>query len=340
MLNIVKQAMEAVQASKLELSQLKKALRQHLTMEQFQLVFVELIKNQDFHSVLKQLDARKFETKSTRIKVQHLVVQLIKTPDCVALATRAAIATAGACVFSNVVMFGIFAAFELIQLSRGHRTLLEFGKNMGEHATGLVSGTFGASAGLSVGVAVGTLFAPGIGTAIGGIIGSLIGGVVLDFFGRAIYRKIVPSNKTKIVEEYVTVEQELTKQELVEKAAEKFKIDINNATFEEAQTRFRRLLLANHPDKHPDVSEEEQKRLTAETADILACWYIVREYYKERGDVTDIDCDEGFIKICAYQILDFATKKWRTVRTYLPDLNFRREIDPTKEKIQELTIYV
>ena len=71
--NIVKQAMEAVGASKLKLSELRKELRQRLNMEQYQLVFVELIKNQDLYIVLKRLNTRKFVTKITVTQVQEMV---------------------------------------------------------------------------------------------------------------------------------------------------------------------------------------------------------------------------------------------------------------------------
>ena len=120
----------------------------------------------------------------------------------------------------------------------------------------------------------------------------------------------------------------------------KFHIDINSFTFEEAQARYRRILVANHPDKHPGASEEERKRLTAETADILACWLIIREYYNDRGDIVESDCEEGFIKTYAYQVLDMATQQWRTVRSYFDHVNFGREIYPTKERFKEITIYV
>ena len=213
-------------------------------------------------------------------------------------------------------------------------------KNIGEHAVGNVCGAAGALGGFQVGAAIGTFLAPGVGTVIGGVIGSIIGGLICDGAGRAIYRRFVPGKKTKTIENNVIEEHELTPRELAEKASSKFHIDINYDTFDEAQAKYRRHLLANHPDKHPNVAEEERKRLTAETADILACWNIIREYYKERGNDVESDCEEGFIKIFAYQIFDVATQHWRTVRTFFDHVKFGREIDPTKEKLTEIVIYV
>ena len=357
---IVQQAMKAVDASKLELRELTKALRRRHTMEQYQIVFVELIQNENLHSVLKQLDKRKFETRTMVTMVKQMVVRAIRSPDNVAIACRAGIATVGsaglellanglsafgtagfgACAVSNSLMFSIFTGIELYQCSKGLRSGSEAAKNIGEHAIGNACGAVGAWAGLKGGVCIGTIFAPGYGTVIGGLIGLLLGGLILDGSGRAIYRQIVPGKKTKTIENDVIEERELTPQELAEKAALKFHIDINYDTFDEAQAKYRRRLLANHPDKHPDVSEEDRKRLTAETADILACWNIIREYYKDRGDEVESDCEEGFIKIFAYQILDVATQHWRTVRTFFDHVDFGREIDPTKEKLKEIVIYV
>ena len=130
---IVQQAMKAVDASKLELRELKTALRRRLTMEQYQIVFVELIKNEDLHSVLKQLDKRKFETRTIVTTVKQMVVRAIRSPDSVAIASRAAVATVGsvgfdlmfhglsgfgsagfgACAVSNAVVFSIFTGIEI-----------------------------------------------------------------------------------------------------------------------------------------------------------------------------------------------------------------------------------
>ena len=289
-----------------------------------------------------------------------MIVQTIESPDSVAIASRAVVATVGsagfdlltngltgfgsagfgACAVSNTVMFLCFTGIEIFQWCIGLRFGSEVVKNIGEHAVGNGFGAVGAYGGFQVGATIGTLFAPVVGTVFGGVIGSIIGGLMWDGFGRAIYRHFVPGKKTETIEKDVTEEHVLTPQELAEKAASKFHSDINYDTFDEAQAKYRRHLLANHPDKHPDVSEEKRKQLTAETADILACWNIIREYYQNRGDEVQSNCEEGFVKIFAYQILDMATQKWRTVRTFLDHVNFGREIDPTKEKLKEMVIYV
>ena len=152
--------MEAIGASKLELPELKKALRRRLTMEQHQLVFVEQIKDEDLHSVLKRLDMRKFEKRTIVTKVQQMVVRTIESPDSVAVACRAGVATVGsagfdlitnglsgfgaanfgACALSNSVMFSIFTALEIYQWSKGSRPGLEAGPARPADKRGTASG--------------------------------------------------------------------------------------------------------------------------------------------------------------------------------------------------------
>ncbi|CAF1550997.1 unnamed protein product, partial [Didymodactylos carnosus] len=334
--------MEAVKASRLDFRRLKVALKERLTIAQYQLVFVELIKDENLHGVLKQLDSRKFERRSVTRSVQEMVVRTIESPDNKAIVSRAVIGTAGSAVFdlatkgisgfvnasatgcaaSNGVMFAIFSAVELYRWSKGADGR-EVAKNIGEHAVGSLCGFSGgyggffggAAAGAAIGSAV-PIIGTAIGGVIGGIIGTLFGGLVCDAAGRWVYRKFLPRKETARVDTKENVEHQITPEEVAEKAAEKFGINLQLDSFEEAQARFRRRLLGSHPDKHPDASEEERKRLTAETTDILACWLIVREYYNDRGQVESADCEEGFIKAFALKVFEAATNQWRVARTY------------------------
>lgn len=363
---IVREAMEAVNASRLDSRRLKTALKEQLTVAQYQLVFVELIKDENLHGVLKQLDNRKFEQRSVTTMVREMVVRSIESPDPIAVVARAAIGTAGSaafdlamkgvsgftqasaagCAASNAVMFAVFAAVELYRWSKGLDGQ-EAAKNIGEHAIGSVlgfgGGYVGYLGGASVGAAVGSVV-PVIGTVVGGVLGGIIGmlfgGLACDATGRFVYRKALPRKETAHVDTETTVEQRLTPEEIAQKAADKFGIKFNLDSFEDAQRRFRRKLLDNHPDKHPEASEEEHKRLTAETRDILACWLIIREYYNDRGQVEGADCEEGFIKVFAVRVLDAATNQWRLVRTYFGIFEPDHHVDPATEKIEEVTFYV
>ncbi len=363
---VVRQAMEAVKASRLDSRRLKAALKERLTVAQYQLVFVELIKDENLHGVLKQLDSRKFERRSVTRSIQQMVVLTIESPDNLAIISRAAIGTAGSvlsdlatkgisgfanasaagCAGSNGAMFAIFSAVELYRWSKGADGR-EVAKNIGEHAVGSFGGFgggyFGCKSGVAVGTAVGSvvpLIGTAIGGVIGGIIGTLIGGLVLDAAGRWVYRKVLPRKETAHVDMEEHVEQQITPEEVAKKAAEKFGINLQLDSFEEAHARFRRRLLDSHPDKHPEASEEERERLTADTIDILACWLIVREYYNDSGQIEGTDCEEGFIKAFALKVFEVATNQWQVVRTYFHLVNLGRDIDPKTEKIEEITFYV
>lgn len=363
---VVRQAMEAVRASRLDFRQLKVALKERLTVAQYQLVFVELIKDENLHGVLKQLDNRKLEQQLVTRSVQQMVVYTIESPNKGAIMSRAAIGTSGSAVFdlvtkgvsslgsasaagcavSNGVMFTIFTAVELYRWSKGADGL-EVAKNIGEHAVGSLCGFGGGYGGCLVGSMAGAALGsvvPGIGTAIGGVIGGIIGtlfgGLVCDATGRWFYRKILPRKETAHVDTEENVEQQITAEEVAKKAAEKFRINLQLDSFEEAHARFRRRLLDSHPDKHPGASEEEHARLTAETRDILACWLIVREYYNDRGQVEGADCEEGFIKAFVLKVFEASINQWRVVRTYFHDVALGRDINPGTEKIESITFYV
>ena len=363
---VVRQAMEAVTASRLDFRQLKVALKERLTVAQYQLVFVELIKDENLHGVLKQLDSRKFERRSITRSVQEMVVCTIESPNNLAIASRAAIGTTGSAVFdlatkgisgfanasaagcavSNGVMFAIFSAVELYRWSKGADGC-EVAKNIGEHAVGSLygfgGGYLGSLGGAAVGATIGSVV-PIVGTVIGGVIGGIIGtlfgGLVCDAAGRWFYRKLLPRKETAYVDTDENVERQITPEEVAKKAAETFGINLQLDSFEEAHARFRRRLLKSHPDKHPDASQEERERLTAETTDILACWLIVRENYNDRGQVEGADCEEGFIRAFALKVFEAATNQWRVARTYFHHVKLDRDIDPVAEKIEAITFYV
>lgn len=362
----VREAMEAVKASRLSLRDLKTALKDRLSVAQYGLVFVELIKDENLHGVLKQLDSRKFEKRLITISVKRMVVHSIESPNASAIVARAFIATTGSvaidlatkgvsgfvnasaagCGVSNALMFAIFSAVELYRWSKGTDGT-EVAKNIGEHAVGSLCGfgggyggfLGGAMAGAAVGSVV-PLIGTSIGGVIGGIIGTFLGGFVLDAAGRFVYRKILPRKKNANVDTEESFEQQLTPEEVANKAAEKFGINLTDDSFEEAHARFRRRLLGNHPDKHPQASEEERERLTAETRDILACWLVVREYYNDKKEVEGADCEEGIIKVFVLKVFERVTNQWKVARTYFHHFNLGRDIDPVKEKIEEVTFYV
>ena len=362
MYTAVKQAVAAVEAKRLNLNKLKSALRSRLTMEQYQIVFVELMKKQDLHDILQKLDNRKFEkVENTRI-VQELIVHTVESTDNRAIALRAIATTTGDAVvrsvlqashfsapgaaangIGSVIMFSLFSALELYRYSKGELTGVETAKNIGEHFIGGIGGFAGAAGGGAAGAAIGSVV-PVIGTVIGGIvggvIGGLIGGILGDGFFRWVYRKIVPGKREEYNEREIKEQQQLSAKDVVNRAAGKFGINVDVVSFSSAHEIFRRMLLVSHPDKHPNAPPEELERLNDETRDIMACWQIVREYYNEQGKIVGSDCEEGFIKAYTLKVKDAATNVWLNTRMFFNNMRLGRDVDPQTERIEEVTFYL
>jgi uncharacterized membrane protein YhiD involved in acid resistance len=293
--------MDAVNASELSLTDMKIALRTHLTEAQKQYVFAGLYKDVDLHAMLKQMDRRFFEKKVTRTYVQEIVRYTIEETDYLAVGARAVAGSMGGAIL-KCFLFGANRNGKVQWESGVHTSTLicmmvcvgklyrysvspdmtakEFAKNVGEHVVGCGAAVAGAWAAGAAGAAVGSVFPAGVGTFIGGVFGAIFfmctGSYVADFAARKAYRKALPKEKSCVEEREELVEHTMSKLEIAQKAADKFGVNLNSHSFEEAHIRFRKMLLAAHPDKHPNASGEHLEELTAETRDIIACWGIIR----------------------------------------------------------------
>jgi hypothetical protein len=166
------------------------------------------------------------------------------------------------------------------------------------------------------------------------------GSYVADFAARKAYRKALPKEKSCVEEREELVEHTMSKLEIAQKAADKFGVNLNSHSFEEAHIRFRKMLLAAHPDKHPNASAEHLEELTAETRDIIACWGIVRLHYAEAGAVAECEVDETFVTTTVLYAWDAALNGWKVVRSWCGNIGLGRNIDPATERLDQVTIYL
>jgi hypothetical protein len=371
-LRVVRDAMRAVNASVLPLGLLKRALAKRLTMAQYQLVFLELVKEQDLYNVLIKLDSKLSERKTITQRAQEVVVHTIEDTDTSAIACRAVAGTiadtlitgltrglsgfqsfkVGTDAVTNTLVFSVFAILEIYRCSKGEITAATMRRNIGEHATGSIAGFAGSWAGFKVGASIGVVCGtaipiPFIGSVAGGVIGGItglfLGGMIMDGAGRWVYRKFLPNEKTELREYDETVEVLMTPIEIVKKAALKLNIDIEVDAFADANTRFRRKLLANHPDKAPPNSTaEELERRCAETRDLLSCWQVVRTYYQDEGRLDPEESEEAFIILCVLQALNTVTNTWETVRSWFENASAGVEhpLNPAEQRIESKRLYL
>lgn len=353
----VGEAMEAVKAGDLTLNELKVVLATKLSLAQLEFVFVMLSQRVDLYDVLCQVD-EKAKIRDVKAIVKSLALVTVEGITETAMLSRAVAGTVGDVVFSvitsglktfshfsllecgvtNLFVCGVFSAFEVYRWAKDEITGAEAIGNIGEHAAGLIGGVAGgygcAIAGGIAGAAAGSVI-PIIGTAIGGtagyIVGMMVGGVAGDFLARLIYRLFVPQ------------ERKPTKKQVARKAAKKFGINIDDHSFKEAHERFRMKLLNDHSDKHPNATQEEVKKYDDETRDNLACWKIVREYYKDQNKISEdagiFETAEAFITVQVKRAYNTVTHNWEIVNAWFGDNEEFNKLDTErKEKIESVLI--
>lgn len=366
---VVREAMEAVNATRLNLRDLQIALANRLTRAQEQLVFVELIRFQDLHRVMLAVNGREYERGKVLRQIQEMVVHTIDSSDNRAILSRAVVGTIGDTIFSatqsglsglstfnagadgvtNGIMFAVFSAIEVYRYSKGEIDGVTASVNIGEHAVGAAAGFGGGYAGCLAGAAVGALIGsvvPVVGTAVGGVIGSIIGmflgGMICDATGRWLYRKVLPKTETRAETNSIEVEERLTPKEVAQNAANRFNVHLHIHSFAEANTRFRETLLANHPDKFPHENDVQKAERTAATRDIIACWVIVRTWYNDNGQVATSTTLESYVTISVLKMWDAAKQQWNVTRTWWIGemVRLERALNPALERLDEVTIYL
>jgi hypothetical protein len=359
----VQDALRAVNARDLDLEALRTALGTRLTIQQYESVFVELVKHEDLYDVLQKFDHKMTEQKTVTTVVQMAVVHMVEKADTSAILMRAGVGivadlaynamnsgflqfTANGNFVASVGIFTLFSAIEIYRWSKGDIDGNTAMINIGEHAAGTGCGLAGMVAGAAAGAAIGSIV-PIVGTTIGGIIGAFVGGFTFDAAGRMIYRKLLP-RKVQTEESVPTNEEvRMSPDEIAQKAADKLEIHFKHHSFGEAQRRFRRMLLQHHPDKHPNASPTEMERLHAETRDILACWTIVRQYYQDNKENRDKVLfypnevvHESFIEVFVLKVKNAATGAWRIARCFFDNNSMDRPVDPESEKLEQMTLYM
>lgn len=364
---IVRQAIQAVRNDHLTVEQFQRSLRRRLTGEQYQLVYVELMKDADLRGVIQKCEEMKNEARVMQRYVREVIVTLVEKADNRALFIRAGLetvidssiivvkaATSSTSALlksnrvSNAIAFSLFSAMEIYRWSRGDITTEELRKNIGEHtvgaAAGLVGGWGGMVAGGAAGAGVGSMI-PLVGTAIGAAVGATVGSILMglagDYAGRSAYRKIVPRHEKCEQVREERFEERLTPEKIAENAANRLGVNLAYHSFSEARTRFRTQLLRAHPDRNPNVSPERQAELTAETSDLLACWAILREHYRhvQREEVEGEEAfveEDGYIDVVVLKVRETIEGAWRTVGCFF-DIDF---VDrPLREGSESLEIF-
>lgn len=90
---------------------LRRSLR-NLSMEEYELVFTELVKDVDIHGMLQRVDKSLYEKKIERKMIQQYVDHVMGSPNFSAVVTRAAVTTtmqvSTAAIHSESVHFSIF----------------------------------------------------------------------------------------------------------------------------------------------------------------------------------------------------------------------------------------
>jgi hypothetical protein len=339
---IVRQEIERLRVGELTYDRFHYELRSRLTIPQLELAFQMLLADEDFHDVIKRMDTRNCETVTER-NVRTIVRRTIEGYNFGAVLTRSLISTT---LLSGLFLnqgFLLFSGVELYRWATGKISRKDCFLNIGEHCIGSYTGVVGAFYGFEYGAIIGTFLAPGVGSVIGAILGVYIGGFSMDAAGRCAYRVLVPRTTETNITEDVVEERPCTPMEIAQKAADKFGVKLEDHTFGEAQRRYRRMLLANHPDKFPDASIEEKEQKKLETTDILACWEIVREYYEDHphptaGDNVG-DVDEGFLTAFVLKVKDAVTGQWKAVRSWWGELGLGRDLEEN-ERVDQLTLYI
>lgn len=265
-----------------------------------------------------------------------------------------------------VVAGFVFTAFSMNEIRRyrsGEITSkVEMFKNIGEHAVGCISSTtaglgvgyVGGMGGAYVGMQVGAFLGPAGAAAgafggclLGAIAGSIAGSMTMDALGRLAYRKLFPRSGTRTVEEEVDREVALSLREKADAAAATLGIkDVSVLSFSEARIRYRKLLVAHHPDRFqasPENIQEEQKNKTIE---ILSAWSVVNTYYQtlprsaDDDDVDPWEAGDAFVKLSVLRerISTTAGDSWRVVRSWFGDLGLGRPLT-VNEQIDTVVIY-
>lgn len=260
---------------------------------------------------------------------------------------------------SNIMMTGLFCTLEFYRGCKGQHvdengnvvgiTMDTAITNMGEHVAGGAGGFAGSMAGAKAfgmaGAAAGSLV-PGVGTATGGLVGAfagiIIGGIGVDYALRMMYRLFYPNEEVHMEENSVESTRLLTKEESAQRAAEVLGINLKKNSFAIAQGIFREEIMRVHTDKNPHCSLDEMKQFQERTCDVLACWAIVREYYKESNKIkpSHKECELN-MWVLRTKMEEAGEEMWKAVRVWFgSEDDIGRPLDEGVEKVDHELIYL
>lgn len=356
LLQEVKDAMSEVNAGRLERSELEAELRSKLTGAQIQLVYVELSSDADLHNVVLSMDQMALEDYTTwkaacrqmiigvceakAFTEMTLVTTGLRATATTAAATGVEVAANGHIVagaaFSGAshaaaasaagMVCLLFGGFELYRWSKGEISGKEAGLNCGEHLVGGAASVGGIAVGGTLVAATGCATA-GVGVAVGFVLA-----VVFGLASRYGYRWYTQS-------ELEGEKEEESRLNAVKAAAFSLGINIETDDFHIAKLKFRAKLLQTHPDK---FGEAEREAKTAETAQLLIFWQLVRGYYdsSRRDNDVSLEEDEGFFNVYVKKVRRSVDEHWRIVRTWLGQKGNAPLTNTELEVIEERRIYV
>jgi hypothetical protein len=309
-------------------------MHQQLTGYQQELVWMELAKDADLHSVILKVDQKILQQHDSSAHFRSILKHVIEKDDQKALRGRAIIGTAAvaadiaieglgsglrhfgtADVISSVAILALFSAVEIGRcIADPTYTLKALSINIGEHACGCTAGAVGAWAGF---VGVTTL----LGT---GPLGVILG--IISMFGASFACDLTVRTKYRTsAKDWTTAEVETEKRSFVERTAASMGIDIKTHNFAAAKKIYREELLKIHPDRA--VDPEVKKTNGEATVEFIAGWQIVRAYYKDvlkdsglcctgGAEVQDAKEPEGFVEVFKMKIQKPGQETWTTVRTW------------------------
>ena len=340
---------------------LKRSFRQ-LSIKQYDIVFDELIKDVEFHEILKKIDRSKMEkiANKQRKKLQRMIFEMATSLKLNAIVARGVVTTTinifGAIIEAAVnqttqidsfaefctVAFALFSGIELMRFLRHELAGKELVKNIGEHSSGCVASFGGTMLGVYACTKVGGSLGP-MGRFFGSVLSCIFPGTICNVAGRLLFRKLFPPTTRVFLEKTNILEIQIRQQAMAKTAAEKLKINFEKHSFKEAQQRFRQILLSNHPDKYPDASLDRKAELTAETTEILRYWEIVKEYYKTLGKYDETAESGSYIELYVFKVLNTINGHWKTVRTFFADRNFDGQAKgiegQTNERVEVVKVY-
>ena len=120
---------------------------------------------------------------------------------------------------------------------------------------------------------IGSLIFPGVGTFLGGLIGSILGAIAGKRIIEPELRKFLSGSKVSEINKI----EEITDTEIYVGALDKLNLTKYSSN-EDIKKKRRENLINHHPDKFPDLKEEEKKDLTNKLIQLEANYKIVESY--------------------------------------------------------------